>query len=205
MTLPRKAPLSKGVAEAYVPVAGVARGDVVAVARRRCPSSRLRAVAAATASRRAARTPCCSRTRSPAAVVPPGEVTAARSASAPSSDVGQQGGGAEQRLDAERLADVAGQARRARRPRSAPRPRGTRRPGPEPDRPGDRVEQRLLHAHHECRRRRAGASAHARSSSPACVPGGDGRRAEPDERRRVRHGPHDRRARRERAPRGWRS
>ena len=43
-------------------------------------------------------------------MVPPGEVTAARRASAPSSDVGEEGGGPEQRLHAEGLAHVAGQA-----------------------------------------------------------------------------------------------
>src|SRR5918995_678291 len=45
------------------------------------PSSRLRSVASITASRKALRTPPRSSARSPAAVVPPGEVTAARNAS----------------------------------------------------------------------------------------------------------------------------
>jgi hypothetical protein len=49
------------------------------------PSSRDRRVAAATASRIAARRPRASSSRSPAAVVPPGEVTAARNASGPES------------------------------------------------------------------------------------------------------------------------
>ena len=51
------------------------------VTRRARPSD---AVAAATASRNAARRPAASSSRSPAAVVPPGDVTAARSASGPS-------------------------------------------------------------------------------------------------------------------------
>ena len=55
----------------------------VRASRQPAPSSRDRRVAALTASRIAARRPCASSSRSPAAVVPPGDVTAARSASGP--------------------------------------------------------------------------------------------------------------------------
>ena len=60
------------------------RGSRGSTRQLRPPSSRDRSVAASTAARNAARTPCSSRTCSPAAVVPPGDVTAARSASGPS-------------------------------------------------------------------------------------------------------------------------
>src|SRR4029078_257680 len=49
------------------------------------PRTRARSVAAMTAASRGARTPWRASSRRPAAVVPPGEVTAARSASGPSS------------------------------------------------------------------------------------------------------------------------
>ena len=62
-----------------------------------------------TASRNAARTPCASSTASPAAVVPPGEVTAARSDSGVVVAVAEQGRRAEQRLAHQLLAGVARQ------------------------------------------------------------------------------------------------
>jgi hypothetical protein len=99
--------------------------------RGQAPSSRERSVAAVTASKNAARTPRRSSSRSPAAVVPPGEVTAARS------PVGVAPPCTNSRADpssvwkaASRLRPAAG--RRARRPRpSLPRP-GTRMPDPIP-------------------------------------------------------------------------
>ena len=178
MTLPRKAPLSKGVAEAYVPVAGVARGSVVAAVRAAVD----RSVAAATASRKAERTPCCSSTRRP------GGRGARRRGDRRPQRLGtvvalrEEGGGAEEGLDRQRLADVA------------------RQPGQHPGldeglrhqedvgragarQAGDGVEQRLLDPHDGAHRaeERLGPRQVVVGGGGA---GGDGRGAGADERRR---------------------
>ena len=169
----------------------------------RSPSSRLRCVAAITASSSAERSPCSSSTRSPAAVVPPGEVTIARSCGRVAA-LGEQRGRADEQLRDQRLGDRPGQ-------------------------PGEHagVDQRLGDQEQVGRaatrpgrsRRRAGCSgtrttvptaprmpsAQSRSSSVADAPAADRRRALADERRRVRHRAHDGDAVAGCAPRAWRS
>ena len=79
---------------------------------------------------RAARKPCASSSARPAAVVPPGDVTAARSDSGRLVARRQEAARAEQRLVTRVRALSPRRDRRARRPRSSPRRAGTRTPDP---------------------------------------------------------------------------
>ena len=113
--------------------------------------------------------------RSPAAVVPPGEVTAARSSAGRVAGLGEQPGRAEQGLDGERLGHVAGQAdehagvdERLGHEEHVGRTRARQ--------PGDRVEQLSPAPGPPRRPRRGSPSAQSRSSSPAARAGGDGAR-----------------------------
>ena len=125
---------------------GLRRGSLTGA-----PSSRDRRVAALTASRIAARSRATSSSRRPAAVVPPGDVTAARSASGPVVALREQRGRAEQRLHDELLGDVA---------REPDEHAGfDHRLGDEEDvrrararQTGDRVERRLADAHDDADR-----------------------------------------------------
>ena len=110
-----------------------------------------RSVAAATASMKAERTARASSARMPAAVVPAGEVTMARSASGSRPVSCKQGGRAQHRLDHERPAHLAGQAHL--------HARLDERLGDEeevgrarPREPGDRIEQALGQADDRARR-----------------------------------------------------
>src|SRR5690606_21395206 len=111
-----------------------ARPGGAGVGNRQPPSSRERAAAAATASMSAARTARSSSTRTPAAVVPPGEVTAARSASGPCSPSASSR--AAPRIVWRTRASAVGRGSPASTPASM-RASATRKTyaGPEPDRP----------------------------------------------------------------------
>ena len=92
----------------------------------------------------AARTAARSSTASPAAVVPPGDVTFARSTSAESSPFGEEPRRSDEQLAHERGADVA--ARPAWTPASiSASATRNRYAGPDPERPGHRVERGLRH------------------------------------------------------------
>ena len=100
--------------------------------RARRPSVRVPASVAwraTTASRKAARTPRASSARNPAAVVPPGDVTAARSASGPSSPWARSIAEPKS-VCSTSCAAIGGAGRRGRPLPSAPRRRASRRPGP---------------------------------------------------------------------------
>ena len=142
-----------------------------------------RSVAALTASRTAARTPCGLQGRSPAAVVPPGEVTAARSASGASSPIGEEAGRPRRIVRARgRAATSRGQtgehAGLDQRLGDEEHVRRTRA-----GEAGDGVELRSRGPARRRRRRRAPARPSSRWASVACVPAGDGGGARPHERR----------------------
>ena len=151
------------------------------------PSSRERSVAAVTASRSAPRIEPCSSARSPAAVVPPGDVTAARSASGPSSLSTSSAPAPRIVCCDERRRDVARQAvqhaafdERLGQQEHVGRPRAREA--------RDRVEHLLGHADHDA----------DRAEQPLGLlevrlgrvrAGRDRRRAPADQRGRVRHRP----------------
>ncbi len=119
--------------------------------RQPAPSSRDRAVAALTASRIAARRPCASSSRSPAAVVPPGDVTAARNASGPAGPCASNVAEPSSVCTTKLARDVARQAdEHARFDHRFRHEEDVRRTGSR--QAGDRVEHRLGDAHHDADR-----------------------------------------------------
>ena len=108
--------------------------------------------------------------RRPAAVVPPGDVTAARSASGVVLALGEQRRRTEQRLLDEACSRSAGAGRRARRLRSAPRRRASRTPA-RARQAGDRVELRARRRARRCRPRGGAVRRDRGARSVAVAPG----------------------------------
>ena len=155
------------------------------------PSSRDRRVAALTASSTAARIAPASSARNPAAVVPPGEVTAARSCSAVSPESVSITPAPRIVPCTERGRDVA---RQTVEHAGLDHRLGEQEHvgGPRAGEPGHRVERRLGHLDHRADRAEQPRGAVSTCASVACVPARDRGHALTDQRRCVRHRPDDR-------------